>query len=125
MNFRINFEHLFIQNYNESISSLQGGCVWSVGYTEAVVCTYTGRIFGLTTQCIKLSLSDNNYNPFQTGSTSSFDAKGRISKLKHEIDELEQKVQRERERYQLSTQSMSDGLSAIPILPINDSVNII
>lgn len=95
-----------------------------MGYTEVIVCTYTGRIFGLTTQCIKLSLSDNNSNPFQAASTTSFDSKGRISKLKHEIEELEQKVQRERERYQLSTQSMSDGLSAIPILPINDSVNI-
>lgn len=29
---------------------------------------------------------------------------------------------KERERYQHSTQSMSDGISAIPILPINDSV---
>lgn len=29
---------------------------------------------------------------------------------------------KERERYQHSTQSMSDGISAIPMLPINDSV---
>jgi hypothetical protein len=39
-----------------------------------------------------------------------------------EIDYLEQAVGREREKYQLSTQAMSSGLSAIPVMAINDSV---
>jgi Bardet-Biedl syndrome 7 protein len=39
-----------------------------------------------------------------------------------EIEFLEQAVAREREKYQLSTQAMSSGLSAIPVMAINDSV---
>lgn len=41
---------------------------------------------------------------------------------REEIKEIEQKVQKERERYKLSTQSMSAGLSAIPMISINDTV---
>lgn len=71
---KLNF--ISFQNYQESISSIQGGCVGATGYTECVVCTYTGRVFGLTTQCIKTSLSDNN------AASSSLDTKARIDKLK-------------------------------------------
>lgn len=42
--------------------------------------------------------------------------------FRNEIEDLEHKVARERERYQISTQSMSDGISAIPMMPVNDSV---
>lgn len=42
----------------------------------------------------------------------------------NEIEDLEHKVAKERERYQISTQSMSDGISAIPMLPVNDSVSL-
>lgn len=41
---------------------------------------------------------------------------------REEIRELEVKVQKERDRYKQSTQSMSSGLSAIPVLAVNDSV---
>lgn len=44
---------------------------------------------------------------------------------REEIKEIEQKVQKERDRYKLSTQSMSAGLSAIPMISINDTVYII
>jgi hypothetical protein len=37
---------------------------------------------------------------------------------------LEQAVAKEREKYQLSTQAMSSGLSAIPVMAINDTVMI-
>lgn len=67
---------LSLKNFNESISSIQGGCVGTNGYTEIVVCTYAGRIFGLTTQCIKLSLSDS------TGRLPTVDSAARIEKLK-------------------------------------------
>lgn len=78
----------FSQNYQESISSIQGGCVGTVGYTEVVVCTYTGRVFGLTTQCIKVSLSDNNM-----ATSLSLDTKARIEKLKWALlDELVDKT---------------------------------
>lgn len=138
---------LYSENFLESISSIQGGCVGSNDYTEVIVSTYTGRVFGLTTQCIRQSLSDNNNVASGTASLSSsssaMDVRSRLSKLRyglyfllpnlnkkhlnkysnsHEIDDLEIKVQKERERYQHSTQSMSDGISALPMLPINDSV---
>lgn len=41
---------------------------------------------------------------------------------REEIRELEVKVQKERERYKLSTQNVSGGYSAIPMLPINSAV---
>ncbi|XP_059620344.1 Bardet-Biedl syndrome 7 protein homolog [Phlebotomus argentipes] len=110
---------LFIENYNESISSVQGGYFAANGYAEVVVCTYTGRIFGLTTQCVARSISDN-----QNAGTMNFpnDTNLRIAKLRSEIAELESKVSREREKYQQSTQAMSSGLSAIPMLNVNDSM---
>lgn len=123
-------ESIFIfQNFQESISSIQGGCVGTTGYTEIVICTFSGLIFGLTTQCLKISLSDNliktstNYNNSVAAGTDYM--KTKITKLKSEIHELELKVAKERERYQLSTQSHSIGISAIPMLPVNDSVGII
>lgn len=39
-----------------------------------------------------------------------------------EIDEIEQQVNREREKYQAATQDKVDGLSAIPFIAINDKV---
>ncbi|XP_055676710.1 Bardet-Biedl syndrome 7 protein homolog [Lutzomyia longipalpis] len=110
---------LFIENYNESISSVQGGTFAAVGYAEVVVCTYTGRIFGLTTQCVARSISDN-----QNSGTMNFpnDTNLRIARLRSEIAELESRVAREREKYQQSTQAMSSGLSAIPMLNVNDSM---
>jgi hypothetical protein len=42
-----------------------------------------------------------------------------------EIEFLEQAVTREREKYQQSTQAMSSGLSAIPVMTVNDSVSLI
>ncbi|GAB0099000.1 Bardet-Biedl syndrome 7 protein homolog [Sergentomyia squamirostris] len=110
---------LFIENYNESISSVQGGYFAANGYAEVIVCTYTGRIFGLTTQCVSRSMSDN-----QNSGTMNFpnDTNLRIAKLRSEISELESRVAREREKYQQSTQAMSSGLSAIPMLNVNDSM---
>jgi hypothetical protein len=39
-----------------------------------------------------------------------------------EIDEIEQRVNREREKYQAATQDKADVLSAIPFISINDKV---
>lgn len=41
---------------------------------------------------------------------------------REEIRDLESKVQKERERYKLSTQTVSGGFSAIPMMPINSAV---
>lgn len=37
---------------------MQGGTLDSSGHGEIVVCSYTGRIFGLTSRVLKKSLSD-------------------------------------------------------------------
>lgn len=108
-------QEIFKENFSENISCIQGGCVGQNGYNEILICTYSGRIFGLTTQCISRSLTDNKLQ--QTN-----DASNRMAKLKLEIAELEAKVLKEREKYQMSTQALSSGLSAIPMLAINDSV---
>lgn len=67
------------QNFNESISSVQGGTIDSNGYSEIVVCTYTGRIFGLTTRCPNKTLNDSIMN-------QGFlrDSNVRIDKLKYD-----------------------------------------
>lgn len=67
------------QNFNESISSVQGGTIDSNGYSEAVVCTYTGRIFGLSTRCPNKMLNDSMMNQGFFG-----DSNVRIDKLKYE-----------------------------------------
>lgn len=65
---RSDFCFVLSQIFNESISSIQGGCVGNDGCTEVVVCTYTGRIFGLSTQCARIHISDNAQmrSPFST-----------------------------------------------------------
>lgn len=48
---------LYEENFNESISCVAGGNV-TVGYTEIIVCTYTGKVFGLTTRTSNEILTD-------------------------------------------------------------------
>ncbi|XP_055599136.1 Bardet-Biedl syndrome 7 protein-like [Uranotaenia lowii] len=118
--FEMECTQIYRENFNESISSVQGGCVGANNYSEIVVCTYSGRVFGLTTQCISKSLSDTNKGG-SAGATVP-NSSSKLHKLRAEIYELEQEIIKERERYQLSTQALSTGLSAIPMLPVNDSL---
>lgn len=116
----IDLHQIFKQNFNENISSVKCGCVGTAGYNEIVVSTYTGRVFGLTTQCIDGNMLENvNSSKVEYSS----DPNSRISKLKLEIIDLEKRINKERDKYQSSTQALSSGLSAIPILAVNDSVN--
>uniref|UniRef100_A0A182MRP1 Bardet-Biedl syndrome 7 protein homolog n=1 Tax=Anopheles culicifacies TaxID=139723 RepID=A0A182MRP1_9DIPT len=118
--FEMECTQIYRDNFNESISALLGGCVGATNYTEIVVCTYSGRIFGLTTQCISKSLGDNGTRSEKIAGTP-IDSSAKLQRIRAEIYELEQTIAKERERYQLSTQALSSGLSAIPMLPINDS----
>uniref|UniRef100_A0A182QGI9 Bardet-Biedl syndrome 7 protein homolog n=1 Tax=Anopheles farauti TaxID=69004 RepID=A0A182QGI9_9DIPT len=119
--FEMECTQIYRDNFNESISTLQGGCVGASNYTEIVVCTYSGRIFGLTTQCISKSLGDNGARTAEKLAGTPIDTSAKLQRIRAEIYELEQTIGKERERYQLSTQALSSGLSAIPMLPINDS----
>lgn len=44
------------------------------------------------------------------------------SSSRTEIDELQQRVLRERDQYQAATQSAFPGISAVPFFSINDKV---
>ena len=45
------------KNGNESVTSIQGGCVGTAGYDEIIVSTYSGWIFGLTTETFSRELN--------------------------------------------------------------------
>ncbi|EAA00146.3 Bardet-Biedl syndrome 7 protein-like [Anopheles arabiensis] len=119
--FEMECTQIYRDNFSESISAVQGGCVGATNYTEIVVCTYSGRIFGLTTQCISKSLGDNGSRSAEKLAGTPVDTSAKLQRIRAEINELEQTIAKERERYQLSTQALSSGLSAIPMLPINDA----
>ncbi|XP_058065445.1 Bardet-Biedl syndrome 7 protein homolog [Anopheles bellator] len=119
--FEMECTQIYRELFNESISSVQAGCVGANGYTEIVVCTYSGRVFGLTTQCIGKCLSDAGSFSGGAPVAQPIDSSAKLQRIRAEIYELEQTIAKERERYQLSTQAMSSGLSAIPMLPVNDS----
>ncbi|KAF5285041.1 hypothetical protein FQR65_LT02353 [Abscondita terminalis] len=104
-------------NCNESVTSVCCGVVGDPNYEEILVATYTGRIFGLTTQTIEHNVSADTKNYYFSADTAQ-----KITKLRSEIEELQLKVDKEREKYQASTQSYMDEMSAIPLLSIKDSM---
>ncbi|XP_028129556.1 Bardet-Biedl syndrome 7 protein homolog [Diabrotica virgifera virgifera] len=108
---------IYKYNCNESVSSLQCGVVAATGYDEILVVTYTGRVFGLTTQTIETNIDNST-----AGYISSADTSQKIFKLKADIEELKGKIQKEREKYQLSsTHIYFNEVSAIPLLMVKDS----
>ncbi|XP_012268249.2 Bardet-Biedl syndrome 7 protein homolog [Athalia rosae] len=87
-------------NCGESISTVIGGIVGDAGYSEVLVTTYSGRIFGLTTK--------------PPGLLEAGQDDGMVAKLKLEIEQLEQKIIQERESFDLVTDVL-----APPILSVN------
>lgn len=69
---------LYEENFNESISCAFGGCIGVNNYTEIIVCTYTGKVFGLTTRTLGDILTDAKSNNYDVVT----DASQRIQKLK-------------------------------------------
>lgn len=68
---------LYEENFNESISCVFGGCIGVAGYTEIISCTYTGKVFGLTTRTLGDILTDTKCSNYDIA-----DASQRIQKLK-------------------------------------------
>ncbi|KAJ8944863.1 hypothetical protein NQ314_009353, partial [Rhamnusium bicolor] len=95
---------------------IQCGIVAAQGFDEILVVTYTGRIFGLTTQSLEVNMENT-----AGGYIFSTDTSHKIFKLKSEIEDLKGKILKEREKYQTSTQSFFDELSAIPLLSVKDT----
>uniref|UniRef100_A0A336LLY4 CSON007521 protein n=1 Tax=Culicoides sonorensis TaxID=179676 RepID=A0A336LLY4_CULSO len=100
-------------NFGESISSVKGGCVRQNGYTEIVVVSYTGLVFGLTTQCISQSFSDVK--------TMNLEGNNNVSTQDDEFEELNKRLLLERER-QRSSSILSSQLNSLPNIHVNDSL---
>ncbi|GLH03728.1 Bardet-Biedl syndrome 7 protein homolog [Gryllus bimaculatus] len=114
-----NLTEKFSYAATESITSVQGGIVGNVGYDEIVASTYTGWLFGLTTEVMDKQVGVDS----QTGSLNiSQDARMKIMHLRSEIEEIEQRVNRERNRYQAATLDKTEGMSAIPFISVNDKM---
>ncbi|XP_044749136.1 Bardet-Biedl syndrome 7 protein homolog [Coccinella septempunctata] len=109
---------IFSYNCNESVTAVQCGILNTGGFDEVLVSTYTGRIFSLTSEKIEKNVEKNEQGE---NMIFSADTANKISKLRNEIDDLQRKVAKEREKYQSSTQSIFDEYSAIPLLAVNDS----
>ncbi|CAH1777872.1 unnamed protein product [Owenia fusiformis] len=102
---------------SESVTSVQGGVVASAGYDEIVCATYAGWVLGITTEP---QIKEQSNTP--GGTTQSYVDKAvhqKIGTLKQELEDLQQKVVRERERYQ-TTAHNKKAISAVPHFNIND-----
>ncbi|XP_070391048.1 BBSome complex member BBS7-like isoform X2 [Dermacentor albipictus] len=104
----------FAYNCGESVTSVQGGVIGNARYDELLVTTYSGWVFGLSGEHAEKRL-DPNYLLISPESAQ------KILKLKEEVEQLEQKVAREREVYQLRTYSDKGALSAVPFFALDDS----
>lgn len=49
-------QQLYCQNFSESISVVQAGCFAFMAFPEVIVCTYSGKVFGLSTQSTVLKV---------------------------------------------------------------------
>ncbi|XP_019647281.1 PREDICTED: Bardet-Biedl syndrome 7 protein homolog [Branchiostoma belcheri] len=103
----------FSHQLNESVTSIQGGVVATAGYDEIVAATYAGWIQGLTTEPQEKEAGPGDEVQVNV------ETQARIKTLKQELEEIQQKVAREREKYQATAHS-SKAISAVPFFNIND-----
>lgn len=102
----------FKQQLSESVTSVQGGVIATQGFDEIVCSTYAGWVLGLTSEQMSKGLSSTPIIPDTA-------AKAKINSLKGELEELQQKVVTEREKYQ-QTATSKTAISAVPHFDIND-----
>lgn len=102
----------FKQQLSESVTSVQGGVIATQGFDEIVCSTYAGWVLGLTSEQMSKGLSSTPIIPDTA-------AKAKINSLKGELEELQQKVITEREKYQ-QTATSKTAISAVPHFDIND-----
>ncbi|XP_052251005.1 Bardet-Biedl syndrome 7 protein homolog isoform X10 [Dreissena polymorpha] len=104
--------HRHTHTCSESITSVQGGILGTAGYDEIVCSTYAGWVLGLTTEQQTKALGP-------TEVITSPVAVQKITGLKTDLEQLQQKVMSEREKYQQTAQSTT-AISAVPSFHIND-----
>ncbi|KAI6213926.1 hypothetical protein M3Y94_00209100 [Aphelenchoides besseyi] len=81
-----------LTNCDESITSLECVHIEPENYDEIIVCTYTGWVFGLSTE----SFGDQLNSIEETGPQLQV----KVQQMQSELEELEVKVKEERERFQ-------------------------
>ena len=102
------------QTCPESVSTARGGVFGTSGYDEVLVSTYTGLVFGLTTERV------DGVAALDSKSVSlSQDTRRKLATLRAELDALEEKVAVEREKYLSAAESGANALSVVPYLNIN------
>ncbi|XP_052091577.1 Bardet-Biedl syndrome 7 protein homolog isoform X5 [Mytilus californianus] len=102
----------FNHTLSESVTSVQGGCVATPGYDEIVCTTYAGWVSTLTSEPLIKERGPDTFSLTAEG-------KDKIVGLRQELDNLQQKVSTEREKYQQSAGSKT-AISAVPGFNIND-----
>ena len=101
--------------------------VGSAGFDEIIASTYTGWVFGLTTENVESrsrmqrdSIASSTGSSIMMGPEPDNVVKIKLEKLRRELDVLQSRVLEEREKYLLAAQSQGPAVSAIPKLNIND-----
>lgn len=107
----------FSHNCGECVTSVEGGVVGNAGFEEILATTYTGWIFGLTSES-----KDNDKRIGSDTVTVSDGTREKIARLRSDIDRLQVAVTEERDSYQAASQNPASTamVSAIPKLNIND-----
>jgi Bardet-Biedl syndrome 7 protein len=103
---RLKYTHVL----SESVTGVNGGVVGSAHYEEVVVCTYSGRLIGLTREP-------------QSQQSISQEVQEKLEALREEVEGLESRVGGAKEQYQktvTAAQRGSNALSALPQFQIND-----
>ncbi|XP_028401349.1 Bardet-Biedl syndrome 7 protein homolog isoform X1 [Dendronephthya gigantea] len=108
--------HRFKYSTSESVTSICGGCVGTAGYDEIVMSTYSGWVMGLTTEPQEKEAGPSKVDQ---KTTISDENQIKINALREQLDELQDRVFRERERYQQTAQSHT-AVSALPRFSVND-----
>ncbi|XP_035704623.1 Bardet-Biedl syndrome 7 protein homolog [Folsomia candida] len=108
---------LFSQTCNESVTGITGGIFGADNFEEVLVVTYSGWVYGLTTETIdkKIRVDDGTFS-------ISVDTRQKLEKLRTEIDDLQERVIQERDKYQTATQTASSGFSVVPFFKVNDKM---
>ncbi|RXG57552.1 Bardet-Biedl syndrome 7 protein-like [Armadillidium vulgare] len=108
----------FTQAISETVTAVQGGVVGNSGYDEVLASSYTGWVFGLTSE------AHGQKRQFGIGSSQHLSRIKRKNSKTKEIDELQDRVLVERERYQSATQSAFPGISAVPFFSVHDKMTL-
>ncbi|CAD7080257.1 unnamed protein product [Hermetia illucens] len=110
---------IYRESFTESISAIQGGCVYSNGATEIVIATYAGSVFGLTTQIVSVNLSDRElFKELLVKNASK-----KQPDVDNQVEGTSINLVKPRERYTLTTQIISTSTNTMSaVLDVNDSV---